>query len=238
LDAAAAAVFTAADDAFNFMSARLNVVQARIESGQHRVTDLAAKAERLQSNVAASEPGDQHADQTALEEWSLDHVINEVKEAGTWLDSIEAVARGVHAAADRLANSRDDNTENSISTAERVAELANDVTAVIQRLDALRGKLLQVREKRLAAREFAAMLIAEAADLDTRFDNFQQRTTDLDARLVAARERAQLASHRTHRWITLGSVVIAAALLWFGASQVCVLTRAWRMARPHTNPNS
>jgi hypothetical protein len=112
-----------------------------------------------------------------------------------------------------------------------VAEFAGDLATGISRLEALRAKLLEIRENRLLAREVAVACLAEVADLDTRLANLTKRMDDFGVRVSDARTASADRGRRVQRWITLGALVLIAALLWFGASQVCILQRAWRASR-------
>ena len=210
---AAASVFTAADGAFEFIGTRLARVTARLEAIRPRVQGLAGLAQRLQSIELE---GDVKAAIESLRE-HLDAGAAELKASEGALDPIEAVARGVQSAAAAFAAS-------SVRASD-VAEFAGEVATAASRLDALRAKLLEVRERRLLAREFAAMCLAEAADLDTRLLNLTGRIGALGARISTARASYADTGRRVHTWIALGALVVAGALLWFAASQVCVLQR-------------
>jgi hypothetical protein len=229
--ATAAAVFTAADDALEFIATRLVRVKERLDSIRPRVNGLAALAERLQSIDLGP---DLKAVADSLRE-RLDSVAGELKDAEGRLDPIAAMARGVQAAAASIAGSSSDSgtAEKGVSglRAATVAEFAGDLATGISRLEALRAKLLEIRENRLLAREVAVACLAEVADLDTRLANLTKRMDDFGVRVSDARTASADRGRRVQRWITLGALVLIAALLWFGASQVCILQRAWRASR-------
>jgi hypothetical protein len=211
---AAAAVFTATDTALAFIGARLERVKGRVLAIGPRVTTLSEWAERLQS----IEPGpDLKAAVDAMRE-RLDALAGELKEAEGGLEPIESVARAVQSLATSM-------------QAVTVADLAGDTARAASRLEALRARLLEIRENRLVAREFAIACIAEAADLDTRLANAARKIDDVSARVSSARASSADRGRRVHAWIALGAVLLIAALVWFGASQVCMLQRArqaWR----------
>ena len=228
---ASAAVFTAADDALEFIGARLVRVKARLDASRPRVSAVAALAERLQTIEV--EP-----DVKAVAEsvrGPLDSVASELQAAEGGLDSIEAVARGVQSAAAAIAAASGDPgaAEKGLKgvRAATVAELAGDLAQAINRLEALRAKLLEMRENRLLLREFAVACLAEAADLDTRLANLAGEIDDFRRRVSDARASSADTGRRVHAWIGLGALVLMAALLWLGASQVCMLQRAWRLWR-------
>ena len=234
----AAAVFTVADDAFEFMATRLVLVNERLDASRQQVDGLAARAQRLQTNETEPEA---RAEVESLRT-TLDAVVSELQAAEGWLDSIEAVARGVNAAAESIAESRAESQSQSRPAesagatgvrAAKVAEFSNDLAEAVSRLDALREKLLEMRENRMLAREAAEAMIAGAAELDTRLANLSRKIDDLGVRLSEARASSADASRRVRGWITFAAVVLTAVLLWFGASQACVLKTVWRfLQRP------
>lgn len=236
VDGAVTAVFTAADDALEFMASRLVLLQQRIDSTRQQVDGLAARAERLQS----MEPEVEARAEIESLRWTLDMLVRDLKAADGWLDSIEAVARGVHSAAASIADSKQAVTsapahgiahEPAGITAAEVIELAGDVADALGKLEVLGAKLLEVRENRILAHDFAAAMVAEAAKLDTRLDNLSKTTEDFNVRVAQARAESVAAGRRVHGWVTYGAIALTAVLLWFGASQVCVLKRAWRLSR-------
>jgi hypothetical protein len=238
--AVAAAVFTAADDAFDFMATRLVLVNERLDSSRQKAGGLAARVQRLQTMDAQAQASDEVESLRRI----LDTVMSELNDAEAWLDSIEAVAQGVNAAAESIAESQAESpgeskagaadaggtrAETTGVRAAKVGELSAELSEAINRLDTLRSTLLAMRENRVLAREMAAAMIAEAADLDTRLANLAMKVDDLGARVSEARASAVDASRRVQRWITIAAVVLTVALLWFAASQACMLTRAWRL---------
>jgi hypothetical protein len=232
-DRVVTAVFTAADDAFEFMDSRLALVRERVDSSREQVDGLAARAQRLQAMDAEPEA---RAEGESLR-FALDTLVGELHAAEGWLDSIEAIARGVHSAASSLAQSQAQSQNASAGVrAERVAHLASDLAVAINRLDVLRAELLEMRENRLLAREFAAMMIAAAADLDTRFANLARHIDEFAMRVSEVRADSIEADKRVHRWITFTAIALTVALLWFAASQACMLTRAWRLVQADRGP--
>ncbi len=152
VDRAAMAVFTAADDAYEFMHTRLAIVHQRLDSSRERVDGLAARAERLRTMEAGSQPEASDAAEIESLRSMLDQVASEMRAAETWLDSIEAVARGVNVAAESIADARKaasqpvggaQDTSPGLVAA-RVAELADGLADAVRRLDALRAKLLEM----------------------------------------------------------------------------------------------
>lgn len=218
---AATAIFAASDGALDFIGTRLGRVKARLDASRPRVMTLAGWAQRLQT--LELEP-DLTAAMEALRE-HLDTVASELKAAEGALDPIEAVARGVESAATAFAGT-------SIRAAD-VAAFAGDLATAASRLDALRVSLLQARERRLLARELGAACLTEAADLDTRLAKLSGSIDEVGARVTTARTSSAAAGIRVHRWITLGTLGLMAALLWFGMSQVCVLRHVSSL--PSTN---
>jgi hypothetical protein len=228
---AAAAVFTAGDGALEFIGTRLARVKERVESGRPQINSLAEWARRLQTIEVEA---DVKAAVESLRR-QLDIVASEMTAAQSGLDAIEAVARGVQSAAAAIAAAADDSGAADTGLkgvrAADVAEFAGDLAQAVTRLEALRAKLLEVRENRLLLRDFAVSCLAEAADLDTRLANVSRKIDDLGVRVSNARASSADAGRRVHAWIALGALALAAGLLWFGASQVCMLQRAWLIAR-------
>ena len=204
-------VFQAADGAFEFIGTRLARVSARLDAIRPRVQGLSGWAKRLQAAERDAEL--QRAIESVREH--LDAAAAELKASEGALDPIEAVARGVESAATAFAPS-------SVRASE-VAAFAGEVATAASRLDALRAKLLEVRERRLLAREFAVMCLAEATDLDTRLTNVSNRIGELGGRVSTTRASYANTGRRVHTWIAFGALGLAGALLWFAASQVCML---------------
>jgi hypothetical protein len=207
----AAAVFTATDEALDFVSTRIARVRERLTQLRPRVRGVSGLAERLQ---AIEIDRDLQVVLESLRE-RLDSLAGELHAAEGGLDSIEAVTRGVQSAAaavDRLEGVQ----------ASMVTELAGDLAVAAGRLEALRAKLLEVRDKRLVARELTVAVVAEVADLDARLAGVIGRIDDFGARVSDARASTAAAGLRVHRWIALGALALAATLVWFAASQVCV----------------
>ena len=231
---ASAAVFTAADDALEFIGARLVRVNARLDASRPRVNAVAALAGRLQTIEV--EP-DVQAVADSLR-GQLDSVASELKAAEGGLDSIEAMARGLQSAAAAIAAASGDPGAAEAGLkgvrAAVVAEFAGDLAQAVSRLEALRAKLLEMRENRLLLREFAVACLTEAADLDTRLANLAGKVDDFRRRVSDARASSAETGRRVHAWIGLGALVLIVALVWLGASQVCMLPRAWRLWRGRT----
>ncbi len=210
---AAAGVFTAADDALEFIHVRVVRVKARIDASAPRVRGLADWGQRLQAIELDADLKDAL---DSLREY-LDSVGAELAAAERTLDPVGAVAGVVEAAATAMAAT-------SVRAAD-VAELAGDVGTAAARLGALRARLLDARERRLLMREFAAACIAEAADLDTRLANLSSRIDQFAARAADARTASADTGTRVQWWIGVGAVILIGAFRWFAASQVCVLQR-------------
>jgi chromosome segregation ATPase len=250
-DRVVSAVFTAGDDAFEFMSSRLALVQQRVDATRRTMGDFSQQAGRLKarfaetSSAAENDPStraDSGAETPGVESlrFSLDEMVSELKAAEGWLDSIEAVARGVHSAADSIAESRqaaataDGNRNEHASkgvTARRVAEISGELADALARLEEVRQRLHQVRENRAITREFVATMIVEATELDSRFANLSSRIDSLNARVLEAKASLAATGQRAHRWISLAAIVLTLVLLWFGVSQAFLLHRAWRFSQ-------
>jgi hypothetical protein len=232
---AAAAVFTTVDDALEFIGTRVGRVKERLDAARPRVTGLSALAGRLQSIELEA---DLKALADSLRE-RLDSAAIALKDAEGRLDPIEAVARGVQSLAASAAASDDlAEPEKGVRSvrAATVAEFAGELAKAASRLEALRVRLLEIRENRLLAREFAVACLAEVADLDTRLANLIKRIDEFAVRVSDARVSSADQGRRVHRWIGLGALALAAILVWFAASQVCVMQRAWRGLRPLLGP--
>jgi hypothetical protein len=238
VDSIAAAFFGTADDAFEFMATRLVLVNQRLGSSRQQVSSLAERAERLRTmdaTGAGSEPL-VLAEFDALP-WTLDMVLSELKASEAWLDSIQAVAGGLHRASQSIAASQaaaspdagGTERESTAVTAAKVAEFSGDLADALNRLKALREKLLETRENRTVAREFAATMLSEMAELDTRLGSLSTKIDDLSTRVSEARASSVDLGRRIHGWITFAAVVVTLVLVWFGVSQVCMLKDAWRL---------
>src|SRR4029077_351918 len=92
---------------------------------------------------------------------TLDDVCVELKSAEHWLDSSEAVARGVNRMSEAmvLSQSAASREEWAGVTAKRVAELSAGVADALARLQVMRQELIDLRDKKMLAREFAARVV-------------------------------------------------------------------------------
>ena len=66
------------------------------------------------------------------------------------------------------------------------------------------------------AREFAAMIIAEVAELDARLEKAREKVVDFDARVSESRAESAAASRRVQRWI-IGAAIVVMGIIYTAA---------------------
>jgi chromosome segregation ATPase len=232
LDTVVAALFGTADEAFDFIDTRLDRVNQRLDRSRQRVGGLSSLAERLKTAEA-----DLGAEFEPLLQ-TLDGVYRELQSAEHWLDSSEAVARGVNRVSEAMvsqaAASRGEESEGHAPagmTAKRVAEFSADVADALARLQVMRQELMDLRDKKALRREFAGAILTRVAELDARLANVSARIDAFNAQVATARASCVDLGRSVHWWITFATLMLTFFLLWFAASQIGMMQYGWRLVR-------
>lgn len=232
VDALSAALFGTADDAFAFIETRLDRVNQALDKSRQRVTGLSSVAERMNTTEAG-------ADVRAEFQPLLDEVYSELQAAEHWLDPLQAVAGGVNKVSEAMVMSqtagsiaRDDDGESADVTAKKVAEFSAGVADALARVQAMRQELIDHRENRTLAREFAAAMITRVGELDARLANVSASIDAFKVRVSTARASSLDLGRRVHWWIVVATVTLTLVALWFGVSQIGMMKRGLRLTRP------
>ncbi len=228
LDTVVTALFGTADDAFGFMDTRLDRVNQTLHKSRQRVSGLSRLAERVKTTEA-----DLGAEFEPLSQ-TLDEVYGELQSAEQWLDSLQTIAGGVNRVSEAMserAASRKEGDESAGVTAQRVAEFSAGVADALARLQVMRQELIDLRENRTLAREFAAAMITRVTELDAKLANVSAKIDAFNVQVSTARASSVDLGRRVHWWITFAAVTVMPVLVWFGVSQIGMMKHAWRFAR-------
>ena len=169
---------------------------------------------------------------------TIESAYAELQSAEHWLDSSEAVARGVHRIAASAAASQENGSQEDASApqsargvnARKVAEFSADVADAIARLEAIRQGLIDLRENRTIAREFAARTITRAAELDDKLASLSSRIAAFQLRVAASRANCAELGRNIQWWVAFVAIAITLVLLWFAGSQVGMMVHGRRFA--------
>ncbi len=232
------ALFTTADDAFGVMETRLDRVDQAVENSRQRISDLSSRAERIKNTTA-----DLGSEIEPLAQ-AIDAAYSELQAAENWLDSLQAIAGGVNRMAMSVVASKENAPrdggesarESDGVTAQRVAEISAGVADALARLQALRQELIDLRENRILAREFAAAAITRVAELDARLSSVSASIDEFDARVAAAKTSCAELGHRVHWWTAFVMITLMLVFLWFAISQIVMMKSGWRIARHVPSP--
>lgn len=226
------AFFGTADEAFEFMGTRLDRVSMSLEGSRHRIVELSKLARQLETSGAEA--------RKELEPLVkiVGDIFAELEAAEHWLESSQAVARGVNRMSEAIAASaRDHSREESAGvTAQRVAEFSDAIADALARLDTLRQELITMRENRVLAREIVSAIITRVIELDGRLANLEERVDRFNTRVSTARNSCADLGRRIHWWINFAAVALALVLVWFAVSQVGMMKHAWMFARSPVTP--
>lgn len=229
VDTAGAAVFQAADNAFVFVDAKLDLVKQGLGQSRSRVVDLSRFADRLKN----AEVDVRQECQPLLK--TLEDIHQELKWAESWLDSCQALADGLSQISSATLSSdyaatRPDST--GVAVAREVHALSESVADALAKIQALRTELANLRDTGVITRTVTLGVIDRVAVLDAKVADLCDRIDTLDAKVATA--RVSFAEQgRKFRWWTLAAAVAASLLpLWFGLSQIIVAVYGWRMAHP------
>src|SRR6185295_13368777 len=148
---------------------------------------------------------------------ALDEMYAGLQSAEHWLDSSEAVARGVNKATLALAVSREggDETGEAAVTAQRVAEFSAGVADAAAKLQVMRQELIALRDNGTLAREAAARIITRVAELDAKLASVSARIEAFNAKVSAARASCAGLGRSVQWWIVLAAVTLIFVMLWF-----------------------
>ena len=232
LDTVAAALFGTADEAFDFLGTRLDRVNERLDTSRDRVSGLSRLAERLKTTDA-----DLSADFEPMLR-TVDEVYGQLQAAEHWLDSSEAVARGVNRVSGAMAASQaasreagDEGAESVGVTAERVAELSAGVADALARLQVIRRELIELRDKKTLAREFAGAMLTRVTELSAKLANLSARIEAFGARVSAARASCVDLGRNVQWWTHFASLMLMLVLSWFAVSQISRMRLGYRLVR-------
>lgn len=222
------AVFSAAQRSLGVLDAGVERVQHALDKSRQRVRQISPALERLRNTAV-----DTRRESEPLLQ-SLEEVYQQVKAAESWLDSSQAAVQGMAWVSDAVVSSQYAATHQesaSMALAQRVRELSETIADVLARLQELRGKLIELRDRGQLVREVAVRIVARVADVDGRLANVSSRLEKFGAGL--ANTKAALSDHqqRLHRWIAIVCLATSLLLAWFGISQIAMLRHGWLRSR-------
>lgn len=236
IDVVGRALFGAADEAFDFVDAKLALVNQLLQKSRQRIRRITRVAERLM---------DARAD--ARKEIEpllpiLDEVSQQLNSAESWLDSCHAVARGVSKVSEAVVSSEYAVTHQestAIALAQRVQGLSEAVAPTLAALEVLRQEIVQLRDTGRLAREVAVRIVAYVADLDGKLANISERLEQFEAKVAQTKASCVALRRRVHWRSVVVVVVITVLLAWFAISQIGMMDHSWRlMQEKRTDTNA
>jgi len=226
-DTVTAAAFGTADEAFVFLEDKLARVNQTLSSSRQRVNGMAGLAERLKTTGADLSTEIEPLQQT------LDDVYDELRSAEHWLDSCQAIAGGVHSVSAAIVASEENATRNESTnvTAAKVAKFSAEVSDALAKLQIMRQELVNLRDKKTLAREFAVGMTARVTEFDAKLVNVSTKIEVFSTQVSKARAACVALGRRVHWWIAFATTMLMLACVWLGVSQIAMIYFAWHFAR-------
>ena len=229
VDTVGDAVFGAADEAFGFVEGKLAGVKEGLERSRQSAGSLSRIAGRLKN-----------AGTEVQQEWepllqNMDEVRQRLQSAQSWLDSAEALARSVSRVSETLAASdfaasRQEST--AVAASREVRAFADSVADALDQLQAMRGRLVELQNSGVVAREAVLALIEHVTALEQLVDRLAGRIEGVGAKVAEARTTCAGQARRFRRWTLLATLAASVLPVWFGLSQIVVMAYGWRTAHP------
>ena len=225
------AALSAADDSFEFVSAKVDRVQQALDKSRQRVSWISKAAERLRDEKA-----DARKECEPLLQ-ALDEVFQQLEAAESWLDSSYAVASGVSrvskaVVSSEYAASHEDSA--GIAIAQRTHELSESVAEILAKLQIVRQKLIDLRDTGKLAREVVATVVALVADLDGKLANVSAHIETFGNKVIETKASVEALHQRLHWWLVFSVVALTALMAWFGISQIGMMGHGWSFM--HNDP--
>lgn len=222
------AAFSAADDSLAFVDAKIDRVKEALDKSRQRVGWISKAAERLRDVKA-----DARKESEPLLQ-ALDEVFQQLRAAGSWLDSCDAVASGVSKLSEAVvtseyAASHEDAT--GIAIAQRIQELSEAVTDALANVQSVRQELVDLRDTGKVAQEVVATVVAHVVDLDGKLANLSARLENVGSKVTQTKASVDVLHQRLHWWTAFAAVALTVLLAWFGISQIGMVGHGWRCFR-------
>lgn len=118
-----------------------------------------------------------------------------------------------------------------MAMAMRLQESSESLAEILAKLQVVREELVQLREKRVVAREVAVRIVARLADLETRLNRLASGIERLDARVAETRDDVGKLRQSFPWWTTVVALALTLLPVWFAVSQIVMARLGWRLIR-------